>query len=237
MKIKRVSDKIVKKYKMRIIHVSDTHGHLNRPYGSADCIVHSGDMLPNTTNLSRNNKAEEALFQLEWVKENIRKFKDFINGKPFLFILGNHDFCSADALEYVLRSNGIDAISLQDKVVMHEGVTFYGFPYIPYINGEWNFEMQIPEMQIKVDEMVKVINEKYVEVFVSHGSPYGILDVTHSNEHIGSTVIADAFAYKISKDLMPSYYLSGHCHENNGLSYKNNVLYSNAACSKHILEI
>lgn len=223
---------------MRLMHISDTHGGFPKLHKPFDIIVHSGDFFPNSHALYNNgDKKAEAVFQSEWLCLNINNMKKWLQDSPFLFILGNHDFINPVIMENLLKSEGINAINLTEKVVTHEGVNFYGFPYIPYISGDWNYECQIPEMQVEVNKMVAQLNEKYIDVLVCHAPIYGTLDLTWGNEAVGSTVIAEALDYKISKEMMPSYYLHGHIHENSGIMLRGNLLVSNAATTQHIIEL
>ncbi len=222
---------------MRLIHVSDTHGGFPKLHGPCDIVVHSGDFFPNSHALYNGDKQEEAKYQSEWLCLNIRNMKKWLQESPFLFVLGNHDFMHPNVMETLLRNEGIAAINLTDQVITYNNVNFYGFPYIPYISGDWNYEREVPEMQIEVDRMVKQLNEKYVDVLVCHAPIHGTLDKTWGNEVVGSTVIANALDYKISKDTMPSYYLHGHIHEAHGIAMRNNILVSNAGTTQHILEI
>jgi hypothetical protein len=69
----------------------------------------------------------------------MEKFKEWIGEVPFLFVLGNHDFISPEHVETQLCANEIKAINLTNKLVNFEGDKFYGFPYVPYINGNFNY--------------------------------------------------------------------------------------------------
>ena len=75
MKIKRVSDKFARSFRMRLCHVSDTHGHFPRLYGRYDCVLHTGDFFPNSHHVSAGNKIQEANFQMQWLKDNINEMK------------------------------------------------------------------------------------------------------------------------------------------------------------------
>lgn len=222
---------------MRICHISDTHGIFPDLNGRFDIIVHSGDFFPNSQAIINGNKIEESIFQKKWLEEKIDNIQDMVSNKPLLFILGNHDFIDPNIMELILQSAGINAISISEKPVLFNQVCFYGFPYIPYIKGVWNYELSVPEMQIKVNEMANVINANYIDVLVCHSSIYKCLDLSWGNVSLGSTVIANMLDYKIDKDMMPSYYLHGHIHEATGISYRNDMVISNAATIQQIIEV
>lgn len=222
---------------MRLCHVSDTHGHFPRLYGRYDVVLHTGDFFPNSHHVGAGNKVQEAVFQFQWLRDNITEMKQQLQGHPYLFILGNHDFVDPQRMEAFLRSEGIDAHDLTDQVVTFQGVNFYGFPYVPAINGMWNYEREIPEMQKQVEPMIEALNKTYVDVLACHAPLHKVLDLSMGNEILGSTVISDALDYKVAPDMQPAYYLCGHIHEAHGLSLRNGMLVSNAATTHQILEI
>jgi Icc-related predicted phosphoesterase len=237
MKIERVSDKAARRFRMRIMHISDTHGTLPTLYGRFDLVLHSGDLFPNSHHRAEGNKNREMAFQLQWLRDTIPEFKKQLRGHPFLYVPGNHDFLHPDLMEYEMRSEGIEAIGLTNKITSYHNVNFYGFPYVPFIDGSWNYECQIPEMQVEVDKMVEQLNSTFVDVMTCHSPPFKSLDLTIGNEIIGSTVIANALDYKINKEMMPPTYLCGHVHEAAGITVRNGVLISNMATNQTIIEI
>lgn len=237
IKIQRVSDKVSRKYRMRICHVSDTHGGFPKLLGPFDVVVHSGDFFPNSIAVMNRNVTQEMAFQLDWLSQRLHNIKQWLQDRPFLFILGNHDFLHPQLMAQTLGSYGIKAVNLTDQRVEFGGVGFYGFPYVPTIDGMWNYERELPEMEVEVDRMVKEINTNYVDVMVTHAPVYQTLDLTRGNAVIGSTVLANALDYKISKDMKPTVICHGHCHEANGISIRNSTLISNAATTHHIIEI
>jgi len=237
MRITRVSDIVARKYKLRICHVSDTHGEFPHLHGRYDVVVHSGDFFPNSAAMMHKNLTQEMAFQLDWLSQNIRNIKLWLQGRSFLFILGNHDFLHPQLMAQTLATEGIAAINLTEQVISYENVNFYGFPYVPPINGMFNYEREIPEMEFEAEKMVKALNNSYVDVLVTHAPLYQILDLTHGNDTIGSTVITNVLDYKMNKEHLPSYLLHGHCHEANGLAIRGEMLISNAACTYHIIEV
>jgi len=222
---------------MRIYHVSDTHGYFPNLSGAFDVVVHSGDFFPNKPYLHNSNSVKEMAFQMDWLGNNIAMLKKWLRGKDILFILGNHDFAHNALVEQALNSEGIKAISLHDKIVRYKDLTFYGFPYIPPINGMFAYEREAPEMHKEVDNMVESFNKDYVDILVSHAPLYRVLDLTRGNSAIGSSVISSAIDYKIDKNMRPSVVLHGHCHESHGITMYNDILVSNAASTAHIIEI
>jgi Predicted phosphoesterases, related to the Icc protein len=238
MKIKRVSDKVVRSFRMRICHVSDTHGGFPRLHGRYDAVVHTGDFFPNSHHVFNRNKVQEAVFQMKWLEQNVDSLKQQLQGHPYLFVLGNHDFVNPQMVEMFLNAEGVKAFDLTDKIVTHEGVNFYGFPYVPEIGGDiWNYELDQFKMYDKVEELAAKLNLTYTDVLACHAPFYQCLDLSYGNQVLGNHHMANALTYKVSKDMTPSNYLCGHIHEANGVTYKNGMLVSNAATTYHIVEI
>lgn len=217
---------------MRLCHVSDTHGTFPKLLGTFEVVVHSGDF-------SRNFKRDqdEVSNEMDWVEESIPAIKGWLQGRPLLFTFGNHDFMNPYWFEGLLNSEGIRAVCLHDKITTWEGVNFYGFPYIPPINGRWAYECTADEMAGHFDDMAKAINQTYTDVIVAHAPPGNCLDLSKSNHRWGNSQMNTFLDYQVHKDMDPMYLLCGHVHESHGLMMRNGLLVSNAAVTHHVLEI
>jgi Icc-related predicted phosphoesterase len=222
---------------MRINHFSDNHGVISRLKGghnNFEVALSTGDLLPDPPSMGRNLLAG---WQAEWVSSHLEDFRNFLQGRTLLFVLGNHDWLPADQLEAILTKAGISAISLHDKIVSYEGVNFYGFPYIPYFRGQCNYECRASEMIPHIDRMVQKVNESFINVIAAHCPPFGCLDLAfQQNLRIGNTAMANALDYKIDREKMPDYYCCGHIHSP-ALTMRDGMLVSNAATTHRILEI
>lgn len=200
---------------MKILHISDWHGQIwHEVDAEFDIVVSSGDMLPNC---SRGDTEKEPSFQRKWVDENLDNWRKLLKGKPFVSCPGNHDYVS---LGKILKKRGFDAHEISDWGYEFRGVLFYGFPWVPYIAGEWNYELSSAEMGEKVDELAKVI--PHIKVLVCHCPPYGVLDlvgdetygtygVKQSNSHLSNKLY-----YGVDEWFWPRAILTGHFHEANG---------------------
>lgn len=216
----------------RLLHISDTHGRLPTLIGNFDVVVHSGDMSPNFSRDSTETQKE-----MYWWEENVERVKEWLQGTPFLFTLGNHDFLNGFWLEGMFRSHGIEAYCLHDRIVSLNNVNFYGFPYVPPINGSYNFECYADEMDEHLRKMSAAINKTYVDVLVAHCPPYNCLDLSESGKHYGNTQLGTLLDYQTQRDMMPGYLLCGHIHAAHGITIRNGLLVSNAATVQQILEI
>ncbi len=220
----------------RICHVSDTHGFFPKLLGKFDMVVHSGDFFPNSQ-FVWSNKVREMEFQYQWLESKIPVMKEWLQNHPFLFTLGNHDFLSAEFMAQILNAAGIKSFCLHDKITNLDGINFYGFPYIPNINGVWNYERSLDQMVPHIDLLSETLNQTYVDVLVSHPPPYKCLDLSNGNEFLGSTALSNALDFKIAQEMLPSVIMFGHIHEAQGVSMRNGMLCSNAATTQRIIEL
>ena len=237
MKVRKMSDPVVRNWRLRMMHVSDTHGGFPRLLGRFDCVLHTGDFFPNSQHCLLADKSKEMKFQLQWLRDNINDIRLWLGGRPLLYVPGNHDFLHQNAMEFELQSAGIEAYGIADRLFKFGDVNFYGFPYVPTINGNWNYEREIPEMQKEADQMLAILNAVKVDVLACHCPPYKCLDLSYGNEILGSSVLSNMLDYGLAADKIPSIYCCGHIHEAHGLKVRNGVLVSNAATTYQIVEV
>lgn len=225
---------------MRIAHISDTHGGFPTLPKNVDIVVHSGDFIPNGRYLTLNSRVNlemELNIQAQWLERKGRKIREWLGGRKFLFCCGNHDFvCPVE----IMQSFGIDAHSITEKEYTFEEKTFYGFPYIPYIDGMWNFERTAFEMSKEAETLRETLKHIPVDILVSHCPPHGVLDYVVNmygdRHHLGNTFMASMFSWDTDVP-KPKTLLCGHVHESHGVQYAFDMLVSNAATVVNIINI
>ena len=215
---------------MRILHYSDNHGAMIHFKGKYDIVVNSGDFAMDYNIPFTQRK----FYQTEWLKKVAPHLKASLHNTPFLYTLGNHDFQDPWEMEDILRSNGIDAHCLHDKVVSHSGVNFYGFPYIPPITGSWQYERTVDEMKELIAPLKEAISNYQVDVIVAHAPPHGILD---EDQHYGNSVMTNMLMYEVLAENVPGYMFVGHCHRSYGIMKLGDMLVVNSATTSNIIEI
>ena len=212
---------------IRLTHISDTHGNFPKiavPDAMGDIIIHSGDMMPNRT---RGIISEEMMYQKLWMMQNISGLKRWIGSREFVYIPGNHDYF--DPIPMMLEV-GIKAHDITDCEKTIQGIRMYGFPHIPYIIGEWNYETPTEEMIKKVN----TIPNKGIDILVAHCPPAGILSDFHGDKG-GNTSLANWLAYNCLE--LPRFLMCGHFHGHHGISYyEPGMIISNAATTIHNFE-
>jgi Icc-related predicted phosphoesterase len=210
---------------MKIVHVSDTHGHLTAIPDDADIICSSGDFMPNRT---FGNWPIESAYQPMWLRDNENQIKAWLQDRPFLITHGNHDFVNCVP---VLREMGINAIQLDDRRVVCQDVVFYGFPHVPYFTGCWNYETSPSELEART----QAIDIEGVDILVAHSPIYGVLDRNGSGQRCGSRPMRKFLS---ETKTPPKYYLSGHIHESAGkLGWSNGIQVYNSACTQQVFNV
>lgn len=231
----------------RFTHISDTHGMFPSVPATSLAIIHAGDMAPN---FGRGNPEEEIPYQKEWWWSCVPKLKEVIADRIFLFIPGNHDFYDP---EDMLRNEGFDAHNLHNRAKAHAlhkdpakrvyslfGTRFYGFPYIPYIAGEWNYEVRGPEMSKLVSQIPEC------DILVAHCPPFGICAETIEGKGGGNSQLLNWLSYEATH--IPQYLLCGHFHESRGIQLERffgsdsstipkDLIISNAATVQHTFHV
>jgi len=220
---------------MRIAHIADNHGYFPDFPGEFDFVVHSGDLYPYSNNgrdinKNRTKKQREIEFQRDWIIKRIDTINDWLRRKPLLYCAGNHDFFNPCEL---LNKKGIDATDLTNKNIDYAGYKWYGFPYVNYLKGEWNWELDQGELWQQTQWLMDKMGSN-TEILVAHNPMYGVLDGV-DGIHIGNTFLQNAITYrKTSIRLL----LSGHIHESPGFVWleKMNLAVSNAAGTSRIIK-
>jgi Icc-related predicted phosphoesterase len=206
---------------MKILHLSDTHGTLKPLKSDAKIVVHSGDFLPNC---SRGLKWMEIPFQAKWIEKSASNIRKVYEGRRLLVLPGNHDFV---ALGKLLKEEGVNVECLNRRLVHVDGFAFYGFPLVPWFCGEWNFEETERSIEHHLGELKELMETGAVDVLVSHGPLFGVLDQNEDGENCGSTSLMDCL---LKARHPPKYVLHGHIHEAAGVKEWNKIAVSNAAC-------
>lgn len=212
---------------MKILHLSDTHGTFPELKGAFDVIVHSGDLMPNKT----RGTATEPGFQKDWVARKAIRLANWIGKTPFLYCPGNHDYYDPES---VLRQHGVAATTLGAEPLELLGYKFVGFPYVPWFNGEWNYEKLAPDMFSLMGGVIDRMEAGEIDVLVAHCPPEGILDETFGNVRIGNPQLTRAFNVA---NKLPKAILCGHCHESPGTAIVRDCIISNAATTMRIIDL
>ncbi len=189
---------------MRLVVLSDTHGHHDRfEVPAGDVLIHAGDMT------NRGDLHEVRAFDA---------FLARLDHRHKLVIAGNHDFCferQPAAARAALRH----AVYLEDEALEVEGVCFYGSPWQPWFY-DWAFNLRRgAEIRAKWE-----LIPGDTEVLITHGPPLGHGDVTFRGDAAGCADLLERI-----QQVRPRYHLFGHIHEAYGASSDGTTTYVNAS--------
>jgi Icc-related predicted phosphoesterase len=181
---------------MRIWHISETHGNHDQlvvPEG-VDLVIHSGD-ASNYRDPFRN-------------EPELRAFIDWFASLPIpnkVFVPGNHDTSLEKGLitRELIEGRGIHLLLDEEREIC--GLRVWGSPITPRY-GDWAY-MRDRGVTNRVWSEIPV----GVDVVVTHGPPYGVLDATYSR---GNQVelCGDSALMKRIADVQPRLMCFGHIH-------------------------
>lgn len=188
---------------VRIVVLSDTHGqHRNIHIPSGDFLFHSGDFT---------------LFNGS--RDSVRDFNHLLSELPHrrkILIPGNHDFRFADPK---WRRHITAATLLLNEGVELDGIKIWGSPLTPS-----NFESFGAASEADCGRIFSRIPAG-TDLVITHGPPFGILDVTGSSaEHQGCAHLLAAI-----RRVRPALHVFGHIHESYGMVPVNGTVFVNAA--------
>lgn len=190
---------------MKIVGISDIHNRQKQvglPEG--DVLVCAGDLT------GAGNIWEVADFA-QWLAEQKFKHK--------LVIAGNHDWAfedRPDEARELMKEAG--AIYLENSEVIIDGVKFWGSPWTPRF-FDWAFNAD-PD---KLKECWDAIPAD-TDVLITHGPPYGILDINREGQHCGCSLLLDAVTR-----VNPQLHLFGHIHEGSGYMHGGQTHFMNVS--------
>lgn len=190
---------------MKIIFISDTHCQLDKvklPEG--DLLIHSGDLTYSGT-------IQEIQKELDIMSK--------LNFEEKIFVAGNHDWLfqkQPGLAQQMCKDRGI--IYLEDSSFEFDGLKIYGSPWQPFFCN-WAFNLFGNELEQKWS-----LIPDDVDILVTHGPPYGILDQTMLDKRVGC-----GWLYKKVVEVQPLIHSFGHIHDCYGTISYNNTLFINAS--------
>lgn len=191
----------------RFVLISDTHNKLHEmEIPSGDILIHAGDQTGRGT------------------LDEIEEFATCFGALPHRHkccIAGNHDWGYSKqrnlAEGILMRAGGITY--LQDSEVTVEGFRVYGSPFQPRFL-DWAFNVDRGPKIRKIWEKIPT----GVDILITHGPPFGILDLTAQGQHVGCEDLADEL-----KRVRPRLHVYGHVHNAYGIVEKEGTIYVNAS--------
>ena len=167
-------------------------------------LVHAGD-------ITRHGTLDDVEFFNEWLGtlNHLYRYK--------VVICGNHDWCFQETPAEA-RARLTHATYLEDSGCEIGGLTFYGSPWTPLF-FDWAFMLSEVEL---FDKWARI--PASLDVLVTHGPPYGVLDWTNRNEHAGSLTLLQR-----AHEAKPRLHVFGHIHEAAGRADTADTVFVNAS--------
>lgn len=199
---------------MRLVVTSDCHGRLSEarlPKG--DVLILAGDLLANRS----GDPDTDAAFQLNAIRE-LDDFCGNLGFKHVLMIAGNHDwvFERYKDAHRVLKN----IIYLEDSGFEIDGLKFWGSPHQPWFY-DWAFNH--PRNGAALEHYWSLIPDS-TDVLITHGPPYGILDLPFGK---GEPAGCELLLKRVHK-IEPRVHIFGHIHGSYGKQQIGKTLFVNA---------
>lgn len=201
---------------LRICAFSDTHGYhrkINPPDG--DVLICAGDITGNG--------------QLTVMEDFANWMKQFPHKK--IVIMGNHDRYETHnsirdtAIQYLLD---VGITYLEHSEIVIDGLKIFGSPYTPRFY-DWSFNVDRGNAIAAKWNLIP--ND--VNVLVSHGPPYGILDQVPKGVWFGEEILENAgcvdLLNRVKELKQLKAHLFGHIHYGSGVKIINDVVFANCA--------
>ncbi len=190
---------------MKFVAISDTHcRHRSLKLPDGDVLLHAGDI---------------------GYRSDIRELKDFLDWfgglkHPYkIFIAGNNDFFLEKEKPAAIKKLLPKTVHyLKDEDIEVEGITIWGSPYTPWFH-QWAFSKRRGTALAAHWKKIP----SHTDILLTHGPPYGILDVLYNDQHIG-----DKDLLKAVLDATPKVHVYGHIHESYGQQKKQGIRFINA---------
>lgn len=203
---------------MKILHISDTHGHHNQlphRFDSIDIVIHSGDCSNHRVPIFNE---KEVINFLNWYSSIPIEHK--------VYVAGNHDTAIEKRLVTPTDFQQNNIIYLENSGITIKGIKFWGSPYTP-VFADWAFMHSDETLKATWDQI-----PEDTEVLITHGPPKGILDQTYSQKELKSCGCEALLKRCISLKETLRLVAFGHIHNNTGITQHSfgKTIFSNAAC-------
>ena len=175
---------------MRVVCISDTHERHDQ------IALPDGDLLVCAGDVTAQGDPASLLRFARWMERQPHRHK--------ILIAGNHDFC--------FERNGASLLPagvhyLQDSGVTVDGVRVWGSPWQPRF-FDWAFNLDRgPQLAAKW-----ALIPADTDVLVTHGPPFGTLDLTPRGDRVG----CEALAARLDQ-LRVRLHVFGHIHHSYGM--------------------
>ena len=189
---------------MKLLCLSDLHGHLPENLPEAELIILAGDYMP------------DQYYQEEWTESTFAPWLHNLSQRSTVIgVAGNHDRLFQDQPEI---AKSLSWIYLHDSGHSHRGLKIWGTPWTHQI-FRMSFAASEGELQTVFEQA-----PREVDVVISHGPPHGVLDKGPSGKHVGSVAFKRWLLIR-----KPRAVVCGHIHGGHGQATLGETTIINAA--------
>lgn len=193
---------------IRLVCISDFHTYFPQDLPKGDILVIAGDAT-----------FEGRYEELKLLNSDLEK----MSHKHKVFVAGNHDLMFENSPDAARSLTPAITHYLNDSGCEIEGIRFWGSPVTPYFHN-WAFN-RFPEEIKKHWDLIP----EGIDVLVTHGPPYGILDLLVPESPIPKHLGCPLLTARV-KEVKPGLHVFGHIHENGGSAKRiGKTLYVNAS--------
>jgi Icc-related predicted phosphoesterase len=192
----------------KVVCISDTHNlHSKIKIPECDILIHAGDATGRGT-------FQEITSFLFWFSQQPAKHK--------VLAWGNHDILAEDdsSLVRMIISEHPSITYLENSEATVMGLRIWGSPWTPRF-FDWAFNAD-PDKLIEVWSSIP----DGIDILVTHGPPFGILDETEEGNLIGCKILL----HEVQTRVRPRYHVFGHDHEGYGVKLVGETTFINASC-------
>ena len=193
---------------MKITAISDLHGKFPK-IEKTDMLLIAGDIAPTTSHFYPH--------QIQWYSSDFIRWLESVPAKNIVFIAGNHDiFMQIMKIKDIRKYLPKNVHYLNNEIKEIDGISIYGTQWTPpFMNWAFMKEDDPNGLGKIFSKGIKkyLLDNKKVDVILSHGACYGVSDVVLKNPgnctpgHLGS-----AEMIKVVDALQPKYFIFGHIH-------------------------
>jgi len=187
---------------VRVVLISDSHElHRELAVPPGDLLIHAGDFT----------------WFSKW-PSTYRNFNLWLGTLPHrhkVVIPGNHEYLLEEPRE---RSAITNAVLLVDSGVEVEGLRIWGSPVTPLYSGAFGMSRASERRRhwARIPEGL--------DVLITHGPPFGILDEVGAGRHDGDPELLEAVL-----EAKPKLHVFGHIHTGYGTARREGTLFINAS--------
>ncbi|MBM3192153.1 MAG: hypothetical protein FJZ63_05855 [Chlamydiae bacterium] len=179
-----------------VIATADLHGRLPS-IQACDLLLLAGDICPSGSLQQQRG----------WLDTSFRKWLEEIPAQEVVTVAGNCDYLFEKAPELVPKN--LRMHYLENTVLPVRGLVLFGCPWQLPFHGVFNKkEKELEALYAKIPQEVDIV--------ISHGPPFGILDqVKYFSEELGEEVLLHTGSLALRKRLLqlhPQLMVFGHIH-------------------------